>query len=158
MQGRNKIQDTWHSTPYKVVSYLGDNVYKIQLADGTGQTKNVTRTEILDTGEKVGGEDSNTSDSDSDLQPDEYVRVHESDGVDQNVQDSESSEESETVSPELPRRSKRTTAGKHSNPHHLPKSAIKSNQQMSTQQTGNFKDLSDAIVNLGATLSQTLSQ
>ena len=158
VQGRNKIQDTWHSTPYKVVSYLGDNVYKIQLADGTGQTKNVTRTEILDTGEKVGSDDSNTSDSDSDLQPDEYVRVHESDGVEQNIQDSASSEESETVSPELPRRSKRTTAGKHLNPHHLPKSAIKSNQQMSVQQTGNFKDLSDAIVNLGATLSQTLSQ
>ena len=75
-----------------------------------------------------------------------------------NVQDSESSEESETVSPELPRSSKRTTAGKHSNTHHLPKSAIKSNQQMSSQQYGNFKDLSDAIVNLGATLSQTLSQ
>lgn len=46
--GRNKIQDHWDSTPYRVVNKLQDNVYVIQLADGTGCTKNVTRREILD--------------------------------------------------------------------------------------------------------------
>ena len=71
--------------------------------------------------------------------------------------DSDSSESTE--SPELPRRSKRATAGKHSNPHKLPKSAIASNQQITAQQsgTGNFKELSDAIANLGASLGTSLS-
>ncbi len=46
--GRNKIQDFWDATPYKVVGKLQDNVYVIQLADGTGPTKTVTRREILD--------------------------------------------------------------------------------------------------------------
>ena len=59
--GRNKIQDTWSSTPYKVVARPGDNVYTVQLADGSGVTKTVTRRDVLDTGEKV-----DTSDSGSD--------------------------------------------------------------------------------------------
>ena len=156
VQGRNKIQDTWNSTPYKVIAYMGDNVYKIQLADGTGPTKNVTRTEILDTGEIVANNDSNANDSESELQPDEFIRFDESDESEQNIIESDSSEES-NASPELPRRSKRTTAGKHSNPHHLPKSAISSNQQVTAQQTTNFKELSDAIANLGASLGTSLS-
>lgn len=32
--GRNKIQDTWSSVPYKVIARPGENVYSIQLADG----------------------------------------------------------------------------------------------------------------------------
>ena len=156
VQGRNKIQDIWNSTPYKVIAYMGDNVYKIQLADGTGPTKNVTRTEILDTGEIVANNDSNANDSESELQPDEFIRFDESDESEQNIIESDSSEES-NASPELPRRSKRTTAGKHSNPHHLPKSAISSNQQVTAQQTTNFKELSDAIANLGASLGASLS-
>ena len=46
--GRNKIQDHWDSTPYRVLDRLQDNVYVIKLADGTGPAKNVTRKEILD--------------------------------------------------------------------------------------------------------------
>ena len=38
--GRNKIQDTWSSIPYKVVARPGENVYSVQLADGSGTTKN----------------------------------------------------------------------------------------------------------------------
>ncbi|MES9882596.1 MAG: transposase family protein [Sedimenticola sp.] len=46
--GRNKIQDVWGSTPYCVVNKLQDNVYVIQLADGSGPLKSVTRREIRD--------------------------------------------------------------------------------------------------------------
>lgn len=46
-QGRNKIQDSWSPTPYKVVDNLQDNVYVIQLADGLGGLKTVTRIELL---------------------------------------------------------------------------------------------------------------
>lgn len=153
--GRNKIQDTWCSTPYKVVKYLGDNVYSIQLADGSGPIKNVTRKEILDTGEKVtaSSDDSETEDSDSDYIPEQIQEV---------IQAEESSShrksDEEFVEPEQPRRSKRTTAGKHSNPFKLPQSVVSSNScnQISVQNS-NFKELSDAIVNLGVTLSATLS-
>ena len=50
--GRNKIGDYWLSTPYKVINKR-NNVYDIQLADGTGYIKTVTRREILDTRELV---------------------------------------------------------------------------------------------------------
>lgn len=59
--GRNKIQDAWRSTPYKVVNKLQDKVYLIQLVDGTGMVKSVTRRDILDTRELV-DEESEISD------------------------------------------------------------------------------------------------
>ena len=55
--GRNKIQDHWSSIPYKVVETRDNNVYVIQLADGSGPKRTVTRTEILDTREKAKVED-----------------------------------------------------------------------------------------------------
>ena len=51
--GRCKIADHWKPTTYKVVSCPQENVYKIKLADGTGPTKRVVRTELLDTKEMV---------------------------------------------------------------------------------------------------------
>ena len=51
--GRNKIGDHWQATPYKVTARPHDNVYEVQLADGTGPKKRVTRTEVLDTREIV---------------------------------------------------------------------------------------------------------
>ena len=50
--GRNKIGDYWLSTPYKVINKR-NNVYDIQLADGTGCIKTVTRREIPDTRELI---------------------------------------------------------------------------------------------------------
>ena len=55
--GRNKIADHWKATPYVVVSQPQQNVYEIQLADGTGPLKRVTRTEILNTKEVVPSEE-----------------------------------------------------------------------------------------------------
>ena len=46
VQGQNKIQDNWHPTPYKIVQNFENNIYGIQLADGSGPVRNVTRREI----------------------------------------------------------------------------------------------------------------
>ena len=52
-KSRNKIHDEWKAMPYKVVGRPQDNVYDIQIADGSGEIKTVTRTEILDTKQEV---------------------------------------------------------------------------------------------------------
>ncbi|XP_038074823.1 uncharacterized protein LOC119742731 [Patiria miniata] len=65
--GRNKIGDHWQATPYKVTARPHDNVYEVQLADGTGPRKRVTRTEVLDTGEFVPEGDSTSEASDNEL-------------------------------------------------------------------------------------------
>lgn len=52
-KGRNKIQDKWKPVPYKVIKRLPDNVYLVQTADGVGDSRAVTRTEILDTKEAI---------------------------------------------------------------------------------------------------------
>jgi len=46
--GRHKIQDYWDATPYRIVDRLQDNVYRVQLADGSGHCKTVGRRELLD--------------------------------------------------------------------------------------------------------------
>ena len=53
--GRNKIQDAWGPTPYKVVARPDPkgNVYVIQQADGLGPKKVVHRTDLLDGKELV---------------------------------------------------------------------------------------------------------
>ena len=45
MQGRNKIQDAWSSTPYRVVELPNENgaVYAVERADGTGDSRRVHR-------------------------------------------------------------------------------------------------------------------
>jgi hypothetical protein len=50
IQGRNKMQENWNPTPYRIVQRFKDNVYGIQLAGGSGPIRNVTRREIGDTG------------------------------------------------------------------------------------------------------------
>ncbi|CAC5384724.1 unnamed protein product [Mytilus coruscus] len=41
--GTKQMQDNWYPTPYRVVHRFKDNVYGIQLADGSGPVRNVTR-------------------------------------------------------------------------------------------------------------------
>jgi hypothetical protein len=162
--GRNKFQDTWSSTPYKVVARLGKNVYTIQLADGTGPTRNVTRTELLDTGSKINDEMESDSSDDSDVIVDQLVDITPQqeahalgdmdlpDGTDIQSEDEPYGEAVQSA----PRRS---TKGKHSNPFHLPTSAVVSNKEMrvSPSKTKDFSQLSDAIASLGASLGASLS-
>ena len=187
--GRNKIQDHWLPTPYKVVKRLQDNVYQIQLVDGSGPVKTVSRKEILDTHELLSSDDDQLEEEEEDYpQSDPEDNSSEDTGIlegivlDENESDvtdeasvevprkeqaeatsvpvtvdpvdpgpatSESSEKSEgnrrrgrprkkppsaaivsdvsaseSDEPKV-RRSTRTTAGKHRNPHRLPVSAIR---------------------------------
>ena len=159
VQGRNKIQDVWDSTPYEVIATPGNNVYTIQLADGSGPKKNVTRREIFDTGEIVLSE-SESEESVSDTESEGGHHVYKSAGANNESVNNSESDEIE-IQPEVvhtppipPRRSTRSTAGKHSNPHHLPRSAIRS---QTVNPESNFQELSDAIANLGATLGNSLA-
>ncbi len=69
-QGRCKIADYWMPTPYRVMSRPQENVYEVQLADGTGKPRRVTRTELLDTGEVVPDDSSDREDEPaSDIDP-----------------------------------------------------------------------------------------
>ena len=163
VQGRNKIKDVWDPTPFKVIAMPGTNVYTIQLADGSGPTKNVTRREIFDTGEMVLSE-SESEESVSDTESESGHHVYKAAGAyndahDEIVNHSDSDEieiQPEVVqTPPIPtRRSTRSTAGKHSNKHHLPRSAIRS---QTVNPESNFQELSDAIANLGATLGNSLA-
>lgn len=161
--GRSKIQDTWDSTPYRVVGAPGDNVYTIQIVDGSGPTRNVTRREILDTGEIVYSEDdsdSTISDSDSESENRVFILKNEQNcdpASDNDVEETELSLPDTSVAPSVqPRRTTRSTAGKHSNLHHLPTSAIRS--QTVTEDVHDFQQLSQAVANLGASLASTLTQ
>lgn len=159
VQGRNKIQDVWDPTPYKVISALSDNVYSIQLADGSGPVKNVNRREILNTGEIITEEPdveipvTNSDDSDEE---DSYFKVmhcDQNEDIEEETVNTASDTEQPTV---LPRRSTRATAGKHSNPNRLPKSAV--SVQRTVIQNKNFQELSDAVVNLGTALATKLNE
>ena len=56
------------------------------------------------------------------------------------------------------RRSDRATAGKHSNPHHLPSSVIHQVKVPPGADGPVFQDFDNALSSLGATLSQSLGQ
>ncbi len=50
VQGRNKIQDTWNPTHYKVISKVNDNsnAYLVQKLDGEGDIKAINRIHLLE--------------------------------------------------------------------------------------------------------------
>ena len=250
--GRHKIQDIWSPVTYKVVDRLQDNVYVIQLVDGFGELKTVTRTELLDLhkmhesdressagmgqnrgeiGRQVApvedallhsGESSSdvVSDQDSDSGagwiareeslPEKAsmpstaslgsgpgkvgeVKSHSEKGkqggkiVLPNLSSSDSESNTDdrkpvkrttkakgkTTSLELRagssseaqsgvRRSRRTTKGKHSNPHRMPKSAVPAQAQseqisaFNGNSGRNFEEFGKAVAMLGESLSQAL--
>jgi hypothetical protein len=144
VQGRNKIQDVWSSIPYKLLGRMSEdnNAYLVErLSDG--KVKVVNRLDILpfpiesadDTVDNI----ANTSESSSD---DEVL-----------VMSSSPTDRPATHVRTDIRKSTRTTAGKHSNPHREPRSAI---QEEHIAQGIPFTEYSSAILQLGECLSSKL--
>lgn len=149
VRGRNKIQDAFLPDPWTVIDVDREtHVYMLEKADGSGMTKVVARREITPCPrlvaqrltEKAAEESwrprvtssrerrsdrrrtvrSSSSSSEYDIlieQPELRGLVSQSPSSDA---DTESSEEDAQF---VPRRTTRVTAGRHSNPHHLPRTA-----------------------------------
>lgn len=163
-QGRRKIQDVWSPVLYKVVRVPTDRggPYTVILVDGTGNVRQVHRTEIkasqLETIPSVAKvpqpstkstcPESNLTCSDehvltwievrpiptaavtTDLPPTapneaSEIPVGEDEGCDEGDDGEVGNSPLQGRSPGL-RRTRRATAGKHQNPHNLPRSAVSS--------------------------------
>ncbi|CAG2190480.1 unnamed protein product [Mytilus edulis] len=90
VHGRNKIQDTWSSTVYRVVR-LSENTVSVEPNDGAGVSRTLNRRDV--------------------------IKCNIQQSVDDNSSESDSSDDMF-----IPRRTTRTTAGKHTNPNRLPNS------------------------------------
>jgi transposase InsO family protein len=148
VKGRNKIQDVWDSTSHTIVGQIADESSAYIVARCTdGKVKVVNRLDILafslNSDDEVMKTD-NESDSSSD---DCLVEVHPIPTRQTGRQRARAAEPS--------RKSARQNAGCHSNPYNLPKSAIK--EELVSNQT-HYVDYSNAIVQLGSTISNNLGK
>jgi hypothetical protein len=178
VQGRNKIQDVWKDVPYIVIEKMQDHVYKVRPADNLGKTKVLHRKELFDTGEIVGHDEvdiaeESESDSDSHKQTWEFVPITNEFPDDPTDEMSETAQMDDTGNdaciqstpqdandaPEL-RRSKRSTAGKHSNLYNQPKSVLSNKQSADVEYSisGDFQEFGQAMATLGAKFGASLSQ
>ena len=167
------MQDNWNPIPYRVVHHFKDNVYGIQLAVGSGPIRNVTRREICNTGKS----DLVQNEPDSEITEDSnsrfggwivtYTDPHpiqleqqESDSTTEDVTPSSSVDETPPANADSSvRKSKRTNAGKHSNPFNLPKSVAVSKADVhGNLDQVKFEQLGEAIAALGTSLGQSLGQ
>ena len=135
--GCNKIQDIWLQTVYRIIGRVKDtNAYVVQnQEDSSLPPKVLKRTDLLEYA--IG--------SDSDCSVDKQAH---------DISDSSSSDSSDDVfhvsfqsTPELaqtaPRRSSRSTKGKHSNVHRLPKSVLTQSQNLLSG--SKYSEFSEAI-------------
>ena len=163
--GRHKIQDDWDATPYIVVARPDFNVYTVQLSDGSGPSKNVTRRELqlIDTGPVTDVEETDSASDDEghmiamSVTPPANLPATTHYDV---VCDSGRLEDSIET---MPRRSTRSTKGQHSNREHLPKSVLSGTTAEAMVNTlphqhspPTFEDMGRAMAALGASLGQIL--
>ena len=123
--GRSKLEPFWSPVPYVVRTRAGPFTYGVQRADGLGGVLIRRREDILDSKGFVDdpvdlGSPTPGSDSSGDAPTLQLIhRLSDSESSIAMSSFSSSSDESSTHSPV--RRSKRKTAGKHSNPFRLPR-------------------------------------
>lgn len=142
------IQDVWSNVPYKVVSRVTNDssAYIVErLADG--QVKIVNRLDLLSF---TCSDDENPRTEQKSRRPTITSDDSSSDSSDDMFTITRVTEPQEPETTTEVRRSSRTTAGKHSNPHHLPRSVI-------SQETSvvDYSDYADAILNLGKLLQKS---
>lgn len=157
VQGRNKIQDCWDSVLHTVTGHLPGNSSALIVTRSTdGKVKTVSRLDVLpfpvgaSEDETRESQASNSSD-DSDSSSDSSVAYEASSRRDETP----TTRDQTTNSPKRLRRSKRSNAGKHSNPFNLPKSALQ--EQASVQGTP-FTQYSDALIQLGTQFGKMLQE
>ena len=139
--GRNKIQDAWDPTVYVVVDKHED-VYKLKSGNRSRKLRTAHRSDIQPCVEKPAQEERSRKRI---VRSRRDVNVNLDSGSEESdyevcfqyptqTQQSESEEEADVVTPPPPlRRTTRWNAGQHSNPFHLPRSAI--NRQLYTLET-----------------------
>jgi hypothetical protein len=166
VKGRNKIQDTWKPIPYIITAKLDQNVYSVSPIDQPTEKRTINRVDLLVL--------SDQSDSDSDQPIDIHVTGERKEKPQTMSSDSSESEEEYMflqaqrrpvdiepdhqpvhTAPER-RYPKRATAGRHSNPHNLPKSVLQESASAFEEQKPNFEDFAKAISILGEKLGQSL--
>ena len=143
VKGRNKIQDIWNPTPYIVVGRIAENNTAYIVEKSTdGKVKVVNRVDMLAFAISS-EEDTGKADSHSDsISEDELVQLE--------VHPTRQFSRHRSEPQEPTRKSARQNAGKHSNPHNLPKSALQENASVQPHYT----DYSDAIIQLGKLLQE----
>ena len=145
-KGRNKIQDSWHSRIYRVISRQGENhVYVVKPLDGLSEPKTVNRTELKPCNQNDDcfaypnreSEKSSFSSAKSDrAHISDRIRSRNSSSSDEveiriaNIEPVSSdslpaSSDSDSEPDPVPRRSSRVNKGLHSNLFNLPRSAMR---------------------------------
>lgn len=142
--GRHKIQDMWLPVPHRVLTRVGQEgpVYSVAPVDASRSPRNIHRTELRLCGPRVQESEDRTSESEEETaggwvgrpRPGSPCLSQDLPPVDGGGQPQEGESWLETdEEAELPlapceppplRRTSRCTAGQHSNPYNLPKSAV----------------------------------
>ena len=134
--GRNKIQDVWNSTKYTVLGQIADDSSALLVSRSTdGKTKSVNRVDVLPW--KFG---SSSEDQDSLTEENQHSASSSSSDEMEGYEIHGQLADPPIVPPASVRRTRRSdrrTAGQHSNPHHLPRSALQESV------------IADAIIKLG---------
>ena len=140
VKGRNKIQDTWNPTVYKVLRRIdGGSAYLVkQLGDDDSTSRTINRVDLLlypfsDSEQESEADSDKSSDVNSSSDSDEFTV---------NISHLQAD------SPKRPtkRVSQRSTKGIHSNPHNLPRSVLDSAQSVDTNP---FRDLTHTFSQIG---------
>ena len=146
-KGRSKIQDYWDPTPYEIIGKVDEDssAYIVQNVCNH-RVRTINRLDLLEY-----------------MQETEIQTEPESEGLDSSSSDEEvltvniphpQVKHTTNKEPETLRRSTRSNAGKHKNPHNLPMSTVQQQQNIKMSST----DYSNAILNLGKLLQHSFEK
>ena len=162
VKGRNKIQDTWNSEIHRVTGHVepgSSAVFVERLRDG--KVKAINRVDLLECESDSDEAQNVTTNNTVKILPKVTSDDSSSEGDIITIERFPNPDEPDEPDEQPRRKSKRHTAGKHSNPHRLPKSALSEEQHRdrvpASHSTG-YTEYSQAILNLGQNLSRDLGK